>query len=429
MRVALLSLVIAVAGCKVSNPHYCPDQPNNLCTPDGMMQTKCESPDECTNQDEPVCKLPAGVCVQCTADEAGACMGTTPICNDGTNQCEACDAHTDCPSGVCMADGSCANENDVAYVEAGKTNTSCVRTAACGTLDAALAVNRPVVKLAAGTFSDADTLTIESRSVTIVGEDDASEIRNSAGSTVFLIRGSSPTATHVMFYRVKIAGSASANTLDLQLNNGGMPEVLIERVTIGPGGGRVGILANGANLTMTRSTVLDHNEGAINILSGTRFKILHNIFRQNGGSISPNPTIEISGGGNNDVFEFNTIAGNTVMDGLPAGLDCAGSMLVRNNIIWLNNDGAGAPVTHVTGTCLYKTNIIGPGQVVADNMDVDPQFVDQNTGNYMLKSTSPAKNSAAPDTPTTALYAIDFEGQPRPNPSGQRADLGADEVP
>ena len=418
MRAALLCLVFVV-GCKERNPHYCPGTDQNLCEPDAA-QTLCEDSMDCTSA-SPVCKMPDGVCVQCTTAEPGACGGATPVCNNATNSCGPCKEHMECAStsGVCMPDGSCAPVNDVAYVAPGNSG-DCSKNTPCGTLTAAVATPKPVIKLAAGVImTDPNTVTIE-RAVTIVGESEqgtnVSEVRRNG--SLLLVR----TNADVKLYRLKLAAGSGGNVIDLQPNSGS-PKLSLERVTIGGTDG-YGIFATGGTLSITRSTILQNLDGALN-LTNTPFKITNNIIRTNGATDAPGAPIQIAGSTTSDVFEFNTLGGNSAQSSVATAMYCTGPMTVRNNIIWDNI--AGGTLKHVDGNCVYANNIIGPlGVPPANNVmnrDMNPMFTSA-TDLHVLTG-SPARNLASGGAPNM----VDFDGEPRPNPAGMPADLGADEIP
>jgi hypothetical protein len=99
-----------------------------------------------------------------------------------------------------------------------------------------------------------------------------------------------------------------------------------------------------------------------------------------------------------------------------AGLICPNpNTPVRSTIVWTPN-GMARPA--ISG-CALSSTIAGPiGVVGATNMD--PQFVDLNSGDYHLSDVSPAKDLV------DVGPAVDFEGDPRP--SGARFDIGADEA-
>src|SRR5689334_14902359 len=96
---ALLALTL-LAGCSETNPYYCEGHPDNNCTLDGGHDD--DGPQGCTMSSQ--------------------CSGTAPVCSMD-NICVPCTAHAQCSSAVCLGDGSCANEPDVAYVTASGNDT------------------------------------------------------------------------------------------------------------------------------------------------------------------------------------------------------------------------------------------------------------------------------------------------------------------
>jgi Cys-rich repeat protein len=151
----------------------CPNPPLTVCHPQTNTCVQCASNTDCTEPARPVCQpttntcvgcltngdCPTGVChmnrcVQCTSD--AQCGGTTPRCNQATNTCVAClpgasdncptgqrcrpdftceqgcKTGADCPSGVCLPDGSCQGCTADTQCAAGKVcqNGTCV--GACG---------------------------------------------------------------------------------------------------------------------------------------------------------------------------------------------------------------------------------------------------------------------------------------------------------
>lgn len=66
--------------------------------PDGACESLGAGTDFCVG----------GVCVQCTTDNASACEGETPLCDEGTLQCVGCSYHAQCDTGACNLDtGAC----------------------------------------------------------------------------------------------------------------------------------------------------------------------------------------------------------------------------------------------------------------------------------------------------------------------------------
>ncbi|HRC58727.1 MAG TPA: hypothetical protein PKU97_22545, partial [Kofleriaceae bacterium] len=155
MKFAAALFFLLLAGCYVKNKdlHPCTDNAN------------------CTDPAAPVCDLAAQVCVECTPESAAACTGQKPICG-ADNVCRACTAHADClASMVCLPDGSCGIEDQVAYVANGGTSATCAKSAPCNTLTAAILLGKPYIKVASGEpVKDTKTTTIDGKVVTILAD-------------------------------------------------------------------------------------------------------------------------------------------------------------------------------------------------------------------------------------------------------------------
>jgi hypothetical protein len=112
--------VLAMTGCLQHNPLSCelPDNRNMSVCSDGDA-LPCTSNAQCTPT-AAVCDLGVtNLCVQCTTSD-NPCAAAMPVCV--ANQCQKCTMHAQFPaSNACLPDGSCANPDDVAYVQAGGT--------------------------------------------------------------------------------------------------------------------------------------------------------------------------------------------------------------------------------------------------------------------------------------------------------------------
>lgn len=102
---------------------------------------------------------------------------------------------------------------------------------------------------------------------------------------------------------------------------------------------------------------------------------------------------------------------NSIVDGLGTALknEGAGSMASGVNLFNTDNATDGSP-----GTTLSGSEIIG----------IDPLFTDPLSGDFTLGVGSPAAGVGA-----DLGVAVDFNGDPRPQPAGSNPDLGAFESP
>src|SRR5687768_12013717 len=114
--VLLLCAVVGIGSCRC-NPKVCQGAPDDHCDNRADGAQRCTSNEEC---EEPtaICDLTGSMaCVQCTADQASACSGKTPVCGED-QMCRGCGAHSECPgSDTCLPDGACADPGQVAYVQ------------------------------------------------------------------------------------------------------------------------------------------------------------------------------------------------------------------------------------------------------------------------------------------------------------------------
>jgi hypothetical protein len=463
--VIMIPLGMVAAGCLERSPNYCPGWRNNNCLND--PPGTCRSDQDCTG-DQAVCDV-AGtmMCVQCTADKAGACTGATPVCG-ADHVCRGCSAHAECAgSDVCLPGGRCAAANEVAYVQAGGTGAQpCARGAPCGRLqEGVTAVNasRPYIKvMGTGTLADTMTTTIDGKAVTILADPGAKLDRTGDG-VILEVRN---TGADVRIYDLEITGaSGGAGDVGISIAAGGTPRLTLTRVKItnnigggvissggivtvaqstvsGNQGGGItasggtltvgqstvsgnqggGITATGGTLTVGQSTVSGNQGGGITATGGTTFDITNCFIFRNGNSTTATVGGASLAGTGGSVFEFNTIVDNQIGNSgvLAGGVFCdTAGFVAGNNIIarnFVNND-ANLVNSNTSGLCTYPTSAISPS--VSGLNFVSP---DNAPHNYRIMRGSIAIDQAT--TPST--LSVDVDGDPRPQ--GAARDQGADEV-
>jgi hypothetical protein len=470
--VGAVALLLA-AGCH-DNPYYCESAPSKNCIAleaDARKDpplTKCTDDSGCATDPSGyrVCDVPAMACVACTKTSASACSGTMPVCGP-MNSCVGCSANKDCTSDVCLPDGSCAADTDVAYVDgaAPAANIGCTAGAKCKTLKPAIVTEKKYIRVS-GTIDDNDVTTFAARAVTVVGEI-GSVINRSNDGPILEVKGDAI----VTLVAVKITGATGTGADAIVVTpNGGNPKLDVQRcqiemnqkIGINNGGGTVtvtsstltgndggGINSSGGTVTVTSSTLTGNDGGGINSSGGTvtvtsstltgndgggmeikntKFVLVNNFVVGNGNSDPANGSsvggISIDSGAVGNKFDDNTIAGNHRKNKLaPAGVSCAVAGLATFRNIITGNDSRGAAGTtyeeqaNTTGGCLYNSSytVAAPA--------TPTMFVDPSQNKFKLAATAPAtvKNVVG----LTSCTGFDFEGDPRPQEG--LCDLGADE--
>lgn len=399
MRIAYLCVLVAsvlLGGCR-DNPNYCEDHLNKDCRSEPL----CDSTDDC---DAPsVCNTNTRSCVECTADEAQACIGDKPTCGND-NKCRGCEAHNECTasSNVCLPSGQCANELDVAYVapaaQGGTDNDQCTRATPCTKVSEALARRRDYVKFT-GETDEGGTTTINNQNVTLLADPGAKLIRTSNGLHV-AITGSS----QVEIYDLEISGGSGNQGIGISLPAG-----------------------NTATLTLDRVTIIGNAGGGVSI-SGAQFEITNSIIVKNGGVGSSFGGVDVDDIVNAGLhrLDFNTIAENTGPGSANTGINCGtvfAPLVFSNNIVYANIvTGSGRQVGG-SANCVMDFSDVGPdASAGANNINVDPLFVRPTDNDFHLMPNSPAKDAADP----SATLDRDIDGDARPQ--GDRRDMGADEV-
>jgi hypothetical protein len=415
----------------------------------------CTMNAQCTTSSKPVCDTAGMVCVACTSSDIGACTGTTPVCGS-TNTCQACSAHSECASTVCLPDGSCGAETSVAFVDAATgTGTSCTRAMPCAQMSAALATNHPYIKVS-GTLNEAVTLT--NRNVTFLAEPGAI-LKNTSGNGLTLTGSSHveiydlqisnsgtginiPTGTTVSLFlsRAKVQNNAnggivqesgtltvSKSTIASNTGAGGIfshdTTVSVVGSTLSSNSGGEGIIYYGGSLSVSRSTFVNNINGGLSLGSTGTFAIVGNVFFGNGTTTSTTGGVKINTDQNaGNRLELNTFIGNRTNTSTASAIQCtAGTFTARSNIM-SGNMGA---TDQFSGTCLHAYSISRPGAVPAGtgNIASDPLFVDAATGNVHLQAGSPARGAGDPASDLAGIAALDIDGDMRATPP----DMGADQ--
>ncbi len=435
--IAILASVVvaAVAGCDHSNANYCAGKANSDCRSDGGTQvTGCvDTPSKCTGMTL-VCDTINDVCVECLPANVTACSISEPVCGDDNN-CRSCTAHSECGSEVCLPDGRCALDGDVAYVNGtGGTdamNSPCEKNAPCKTVTTALNTAKAIVKVSGvvkeGTivFAGATTKTlIGAPSAKIEGTNGAVnliELRDTANVTVYDLTvggtgGTKPSACVALVAGTTFTFSkGKIESCQTGITGSGSTLTVVGATIIGNTG--VGIVVSGGSLTVTSATVNGNTGGGISA-SNTLIKLTNNFITRNGNASNAAAggviLWSVAGG---SLIDFNTIADNDAPTTGFGGIACVGFVVnATNSIVAGNRQNGVSTIASQTFQCTTQTSTVS-----MSSADLKFQKDIAEPYDYHLKT-----GSVAIDKATTSTSVLsDFDGDLRPQ--GADKDQGADE--
>ncbi len=359
----------------------CDDPAAPFCV-DGTCST-CDAtalPDEaCATLDETAPLCVGTSCVQCTAEDASVCGGTSPLCDVEANTCVGCEFHEQCRDldlPACnIATGACFDAAAVSEVNAGNP----------GTIQAAIdevddGAEHAIVLTDGGSLH---TISIDGgKTIAIVSDSTAERsIIGSTASPIVTVSGAGSTA---YLHRVRIDGSSG-----------------------------VGIsVASNATLYADSTRVSGNDGGGIELASGTSGFLRNCMVAGDGGD-----SAAISSGGLLDLL-FTTLGRDTNF-GDPV-LECSGgaATTVRNSLIVNQTNTTGDEIA-CAGASLENTEVAST-QTPADWFG--PGF---SSGNYSLTPAGQAEfaNIAIWETGDPPF---DFDGDLRPTEDGAMDYAGAD---
>lgn len=383
----------------------------------------CGSDNSCGGAE--VCDTATMQCVQCTAADATACQGVTPVC--AADACRGCVQHSDCASDVCLQDGSCADAAAVAYVSGSGADPAtgtpvCAQATPCATVNAALAAGKATIKVR-GSING--SVSIGAGSVSIIGDDDA-ELHGTGGPTVDIGTTATVTLRDLAISNgdpgVQVTGASS--TANVSVFHSEISHNVSTGIVVSPSGANAHPV-----LTIAQSRIESNPAGGISVLQSggaSTFHIVGNVFFANGTATSSAGGASLTSTRTDNTLDFNTFVKNLTVLGSSAGIQCASSLVASNNIIVNNSDGStGGQVTSQTsGSCNYGFTIASPGTVPGGggqpggmNMFTAPVFKNIDAGDLHLLGTSPGIAAANPNASLMGLAADDPDGTPRHAPA------------
>jgi hypothetical protein len=401
------------------------------------------------NPATPVCNEPTGRCVACLT--SADCKNPTPVCNTTAFTCNPCTAHSDCTSGVCKADGSCADAADVAYVNntpgcrdvmhaSTPTDTYCqIQYAATSSSKAYLVVHSNA------TAYNAVNLTATTAAIgplTIIGP--AGRGATAAKATI------SPTGATVATPAVTVNAAGAAVTvtidgLDLIGSSAAIPApglqckgavsspatVTLKNSTVHDSG-QAGVDSSGCTLTLDANVVSANKNEGITVSSATTYVITNNIISGNGAS-SGIPGVTITDMASTGTFAFNTVATNGGNNTIEGGIACPSTgptKLIANSIVAQNAHNPMTNGTQFAGKCQLQNVVTGPDTFSGANQAA-PAF----TADFHLDTTAGAALTANQTccidkvpSATSPNANHDVDRGPRPKVPGTALDTGAHEA-
>lgn len=354
-----------------------------------------------------------------------ACSGTSPIC-DG-NSCRSCQRHEECGGGLCLPDGSCPAELDIAYVAAPPACDTGPQDGSrlgpyCTINDAAAQTARTYILVQQGSY-DQTTISNDHEvygvDYDLDGEQAALLLSSSNDCRALVINAGA--AVRIAGFKIGVGPEPSANG-GVSVEGEGTSATL-EHNIIGPSQ-CVGVTGGKDTAIELRRNLIDGNAmGGISLLDVTSYIVINNFITKNGALTTPLGGAHLKAKDEPALFINNTVVGNQAAKGKEGGLsgvNCEGiSTVVLNSIIWDNttNDD-NDPLKDQHKSC--ELNFCNARDAVGfGDLAVDPLF--KGNGDYHLQFNSPLKNKGIkwPNTP-----AIDFDGDPRDT----TPDIGADEI-
>lgn len=437
----------SAADCKDPAAPYCV---NSTCV------AACSVNTDCADTAHPICASD-GVCVGCTANSD--CNGDTPVCDTEARECRGCSADSECTGGVCIeAEGTCVADADVAYVTMMGTDAgTCTRAAPCETVAYAVgqAGTRRVIHVLGGSLQGAAINLTGDR--VLDGEDTSlsssgTPITITAPATV-VVEGFRLASPNDMLPAINVTGTGAKATLyNLTITGPGGPlitggnstELALRRSQIGSltsASSNQVSCQNGKLLvdqnTFENSFVAPVSGTCETIVTRNRFESASDrSVQQAGGHLRMENNLIIHRGGYNDsisvgnlgagsVIRFNTIVNTTAVPSDGAALSCDSSVNVTSNIFAYNS------MNTITGQgCSTRYSVFDDRSITSAGtgnqaVGIETIFVDRASGDYHLAADSIARGAAEPDQ---TMVKTDYEGKPRPAPTGTPADSGAFEA-
>ena len=351
----------------------CTDAGAPFCDAAGMCVACDGMPDPdaaCAGADAaaPVCN--DGGCVQCTAANAAACDGQTPVCDAAVNTCRGCVEHAECPDSACHLDGgdlgACFAAGDVQNI----ANATALQTA----LNGLGADDQAVLVLAAGDYGV--TATVSSTAEVAILGNGAATIEGDGGINA-----------------VEVTGSAILylSEVDVSNNDGNGATCIGTAIWLDDSevrnNAQAGLdISGGCAAHLRRTVVRANSAGGISASGDTTEVRLTNAAVVANTNTSAIAAVVLQSSA--DIFAvYSTIADNLAGLGDPDSIVCSGSSgEVRNSIVL----GAEASSVSGCGGVSFSDNAVDSTALGGSNTDVGPHddawFSNPAAGDYGLSA-------------------------------------------
>jgi hypothetical protein len=339
------------------------------------------------------------------------------VCDAGA--CRACRAHSECGSGVCKGDGTCASESEIAYVETGASDTAnCSRATKCS-LTHSITVGRPYVLLATGTYTLNADFTLLGTISLVGGSSPKPELtRSTAGAIVNIGAGADVTLDNLrvrgatggsvgtssgIYCANSPAGARHVRLIDFDSTQNQYAGISVQQCTI------EAIHSTFTNNALAGVELTDSTgtfDGCVSSGNGGKgFSLDTGLYVVRNNFVYRNSSVGIRIYGNpGSVAEFNTVVDNL------GGIFCDSAGLTFPNNISVRNGNSNS-----SGSCTFPSSIIASG-ITGLN------FKSPDTAPYDYHITT---GSIAIDQATVSTITVDYDGDARPQGNGK--DVGADE--
>ena len=434
---------------------------------DAGASLACASYHSASTPATPLCG-PAGACVECLGKQD--CAANHMACNLTTYACGPCSQHADCATGVCMANGSCADASQVAYVNnatAGgctdATHVSSPTAPYCKISEALseLPTARPYI-VVAGTTKSYDALSVSALAtavgpLSIVGPGRPVAQGGTATQSALIAPATGPAVS------VATQGSNATLTIDgLELvGASGFAGVKCQQVTSGTptltvknsfvhGSGLYGVDASSCTLTLDANVISGNQGGGVNAssgvltvdanvisgnqgggitIAGSSYTISNNLITDNGLN---GPGVLLSGNVSG-LFWFNTVVNNKRSGTNAGAFNCGGvtstaAPVIQASIVYLNDKNTSGSSTG-TG-CTFTYSDLDDGTMGQGDFSQAPNFVDSTNSNWRIQLSSPCVDKITTSTGLVGgtLPDHDVDGIARPRAATGGYDCGASQA-